>query len=287
MDQFFVGQRVVKECSRGVRGLDDYMHFKAQEFRNYLLFLWPAIIDAITPGTQFSEAIKEYWHLFIFLSRAYTCLNDAELKKISKKTLEWAMNRFLTLFTRINGKKNCSYNLHMFSHIDTTRLFGNLNELSTELFEASYAFLMAAYHAGTYSTPKQAMKHLFGRKVKEFPRFHCCRSEARLCTYEETKKSSKNDDSLIFANGEFFRIINFVDEERKVMECQSLVTNMYWDQVCHANDIEWSSVQVQKTKGLLRENFSVIQKKDITAKAIICGEVISSVPLSVLFEGKD
>lgn len=118
---------VPNNFNRKSRSLDDLRHWKATEFRLFLLYLGPLALRGILTD-------KLYNHFILFHAGVYilTSSCDKEWVIYAGSLLE----RFSNEFGSIYSKDSCVYNVHMLSHLHTDALVhGKLDSISAFPFE--------------------------------------------------------------------------------------------------------------------------------------------------------
>ncbi|ODM92363.1 hypothetical protein Ocin01_14323 [Orchesella cincta] len=117
-----------KDFQRKPRSLLHLKNWKATEYRTFLLYVGPIVLNSILPS--------EYYNHFLCLHVAVTVLCCRKLHApylgYAKKLLNYFVENFATLY----GLENISYNVHCLIHItDDSSNFGLLDEFSTFRFE--------------------------------------------------------------------------------------------------------------------------------------------------------
>ena len=172
--------RRIRDCDLGI--------WKAQEYRNMVLCLWPAVVK-----TCASEC-KHVWLLTVFLVRA-TCLPDDIYQRIKTAVnLKELLEQWYIKYQNVYTTSNCVYTIHMFSHLLRIRELGPLTDNSATRFEDHYAFLKRNYHAGTDSTGLQAIRNSY-LAIKSG---HKCKKYMRI----SARETSKIDDRYVFTKNE-------------------------------------------------------------------------------------
>ena len=128
-----------------------------------------------------------------------------------------------------------------------------------------YAKLRECYEPNTRGIPQQALKN-----------FHASQSGGHRCRTQETmtfssSASAKTDDSLVFYNYDFYKISDVSDPE---ITMQKLKTSEIADDDM---PLPWGKAGVKLYNGNWEDQSITVNKQDIQAKAILCGNVISSV----------
>ena len=92
--------QVFREFGRRCRNVD-FSVYKAQEFRNLVLFFFPLVIKCIEP--EHCEEIK-LWYYLAFMIRACV-LPNTEFRTIPDKNVSNACDNFYRLYQKLYGKK--------------------------------------------------------------------------------------------------------------------------------------------------------------------------------------
>lgn len=125
--------KMVFEFSRRSRDLD-FAVYKAEEFRNLLLFFFPHVLQCL----EKSAKERSVWLYLVFMVRACV-LPDNEYFNVSANEISIACKKFYHLYERLFGALNCSYNTHVLpSHLPQIRALGPLTETSAFKFESFY-----------------------------------------------------------------------------------------------------------------------------------------------------
>lgn len=117
---------------RAIRCISERGHFKATEFRTFLLYTGPFVLRNILPSYKYEH--------FMLLSTSITLLS-AENKNDAKINLaESMLKTFVKEFGVIYGVHHLVHNVHSLIHIaEDVRKFGSVNNFSAFPFE-SYMF---------------------------------------------------------------------------------------------------------------------------------------------------
>jgi hypothetical protein len=266
---------VPSEFPRRTKAYDAY--WKASEYRNLLLAFFPLVVDCI-PAERRNE--RTLWILLAYLTR--TCImSDEEYRTFSQAELKKHHDHFYKLFTKVFGLQHCTYNIHVFSHLQTIRQQGKLQETSAFPFEASYGILKDSYWPGTTAPGKQALARLLSRYG---PQGHRCE---RALTYAVRVTTKQNDTIVHCKDGQFYRLIGLGDEQHPCFYGKKLYTKNY---VSHpALGLAFDKVGVFMLDGDQPTTpATVIQHNDIRGKGIIvptsAGEALISLPKDFLQE---
>ena len=266
---------VPSEFPRGTKAYDAY--WKASEYRNLLVAFFPLVVDCI-PTERRQE--RTLWLLLAYLTRA-CILSDEEYRTFSQAKLKQHHDHFYKLFTNLFGEKNCSYNIHVFSHLQTIRRQGKLQKTSAFPFEASYGILKESYCPGTTSPGKQAMTRLLSRYG---PIGHKCE---RNLTHALRLTRKKNDSIVHCRDGQFYRLLSLPNDQHACFYGMTLHTEKYVPD--RSLGLAFEEVGVFMLNGdQPRTEATVIEQEDIVGKGIIVptsnGEALVSLPTDFLQE---
>ncbi|KAK5647815.1 hypothetical protein RI129_002707 [Pyrocoelia pectoralis] len=127
---------VPKEFSRKPRSLVDINHWKATEFRNFLLYYGPLVLKDVVCENVYKNFLALHVASRILIS--HTAIKDS-------CNLEYAANLlryFVTTFQTIYGSDKISHNVHNLLHIcDDVKKYGPLDMFSAFKFESYMAQL--------------------------------------------------------------------------------------------------------------------------------------------------
>ena len=272
-DDILQNVKVPSELRRR-RLLDFFPVYKAAELRNLVLFFFPAIIDSIPDDRP---QLKEMWLSYIYLVRAYTCLNDEELAALRQGDLDKCMDRFQELHQTIFGPRNATYNLHGFLHLKLIRKTGPTTTSSALQFENVYAITQRCYVAGTRSTGKQLLQNFIARNKTELN--HRCYLQLSF----SDKATPLTDDTLCFHKRtlSFVRIKTFVGTDAALV--QKLKTRNYFH--LPLRYLSWAALFVKSYQGEMEGDQFVLPLKELT-KALMVANVLTACPTAVAHEGR-
>ena len=119
---------VPSEFSRRPRSLNEFEHFKAKEFRTFLLYTGPFVLKNALDENVYDN--------FMLLSCAIMLLsNDDAVQNVD--LADSLLLKFIKTFTNIYGVHNVVYNVHCLSHLsEEVKLFGSLDSFSCFPFES-------------------------------------------------------------------------------------------------------------------------------------------------------
>lgn len=95
--------KVPREFPRRVRQLD-FAVYKAQEFRNILLFFFPVVVETLDKTCK----ERKLWYLLAFAIRSCIVPNE-EFDLINVAEINSACDKFYVLYEQLFSAKNCTY----------------------------------------------------------------------------------------------------------------------------------------------------------------------------------
>ena len=248
--------------SRRTRPLDP-ANYKAEEYRNLALVYWPAVMRWLP-----RESV-EVWLLTVYLFRA-TCLDNDMYSKMDTERLQAAVRQWYRSFESAFGVRNCSYNVHVFSHLLWIREQGPLPETSALPYESHYNLLKRSYRPGTESIGTQAM----GNLAAALKYGHKCRNPKIL----RTRNTGKTDDRYVYLRSKELLLLSEVDEEGatgRVVPVQAAfvpVSGLNFNEVLAFKMAADGSLGEQRT----------VQMEDVAGQAVVCDKFISVVTWKML-----
>ena len=151
VNEILLSIQVPHDCNRKPRSLDDLKHWKASEFRLFVLFTGlPCLRDAVL-SNEFS--VDHYYH-FALLTTALCKLHSVPLSKVSVEKSQVLLDNFVRLLPNLYGQQECTFNSHSLLHFPSQVLdHGSLSFTSAFVFEAFIAHLKNLY-SGTRGSSK-------------------------------------------------------------------------------------------------------------------------------------
>ena len=277
--------QVVREFGRRGRNLD-FSVYKAQEFRNVIIFFFPIVIKCIEP--EYPEEIK-LWYYFAFMIRSCV-LPNSEFRTLPDRIVSNACDNFYRLFQKLYGKKNCSYSVHVVpSHLLQIRGTQPLTYRSAFKFESFYGEMRKMYVPGTTSTTKQILQNCYLKRAVEY---HTCE---KTIFYDCKKKPVEGkpfspgleDNSLIYTTDEnnnhtFYVIIDKVEDNTESFIC--IKQGKFPFKPALSPNLPWNQVGVYKLGPTLKEDQFVIHRDEICGKVLKVDNLLITCPLNVLRE---
>ena len=262
--------KVPREFSRRARTMD-FSVLKAQEYRNYLIFYFPLILQCI----ESSARERKLWLLLTFMIRS-CIIPEEEFSAVNARDIEMCSSDFYSLFENLFGTRNCSYNVHIISsHLLKMRSKGPLTKTSAFCFENFYGEVRNSFVPGTQSTLKQILQTVL---IKKFLVKHYC-SPITIISENDTALEC---NSLIYT---------YIDGNYKIYQVISQSEEIY---NCHTMGklpvsfkelplINWSSIGVFR-KGGLSNTIKAVSKSDFKGKVLKISNFLITCPINILDE---
>lgn len=122
-----VREYVPDTFNRKPRALDDLRHWKATEFRTFLLYVGPVTLKGIISETKFKHFLLFHTAIYILCSNA-----NADYVQFAGSLLQ----KFVCDFNIVYANDLCVYNVHMLSHLHLDAMnHGRLDDFSAFPFE--------------------------------------------------------------------------------------------------------------------------------------------------------
>ncbi len=258
--------QLISDFSRRSRALDKGS-WKAQEFRNLVMAMFPAVAQTCPPQC------KEVWLYTVFIYRALMLPSELYAYEENREKLARMLRRWYYLFESTFGLNNCSYNVHTVSHVLAVRDFGPLTETSAVRFEDQYQVLKGAFVGGTMSTGLQALENLYVGLAYD----HSCQKSIDL----KGRRTAKVNDRLVYLkSGQIIEIASVLDD---VVEGNEVATEPglhllpgydFNEVLCFKRDRLTSRAPLSVATRLC----------EIAGKCVECCGFISVIPINVLRE---
>ena len=258
------------EFSRRSRDLD-FSVYKAEEFRNLVLFFFPHVLECLENDAK----ERELWLYLAFMIRA-CILPDVEYFNVNVNQILMACTKFYKLYEKLFGVSNCTYSIHVLCcHLLQIRELGPFTETSAFSFESFYGEIRNSFTPGTPSTLKQVFEKIM---LKRALGPHSCEKSIQISNYDTALRC----DSLVYTyendTYKMFKVLDIVNEE--------VICHPQGKFTCKFNSIPelcWSSVGVFK-KGPTSKEIVKIRQKSIEGKVLKVGLFLITCPENVLRE---
>ena len=259
-----------REFPRRVRDLDITV-YKAAEYRNLILFFFPLVLECI----EENEGERKIWLYFAYIIRACV-LPTEEFSRVNLDDIHDCAARLYTLYEKLFGAVNCSYNTHcVFSHITEIRAHGPLTLTSAFGFENFYGEMRNAFVPGTASPLKQILRKILLKRVLE-P--HSCAAPIHFADHN----TSLENNTLIYCwerNTHCVYQIKEINDQQFLCNPINTVPHVFED----IHNLDWSKVGVYK-KGELQAIDVFIPKKNVCGKVLEVRGLFLTCPNNVLRE---
>ena len=268
--------QVVREFSRRCRNLDLGV-IKAQEYRNYVLFMFPIVIECIEDNYPKE---KQIWYYTSFIIRACIIPND-EFDQIKKEDIKKICKKCYTLYEKVHGEKNCTYSFHVIlSHILRIRGENPLTSRSAFKYESFYSEMKHLFHPGSSNTLKQILQNTLMKRTFET---HYCSKPIKYTEQNNNKKGLENNSLIyIFDKNKQYKFYNIIEINTDgSFQCSEQGRFQY--QCPLTPDINWSNVGVFK-KGPSSSTLTKIKQCDIHGKFLKINDLLITCPINVLTE---
>lgn len=264
--------RVPREFPRRVRNLDTSI-YKAQEYRNVLLFFFPIVLENIPE--QFKKE-RQLWLTLVFMIKSCVIPNE-EFNNVNKETICNACELFYNLFYELFGQRNCTYSVHVLSsHLFKIRGNVPLTERSAFLFESFYAEMKKNFKPGTNSPLKQILSNTILKRSVEF---HTCE---KTILYTPDKKNTMENNALIYTyKNQKYDFYEIQSVEGQEFTCKKQGKFDYKTNILP--NYNWKSVGIFK-KGPTGTDIVKIQRNEVKGKVISVLNVLVTCPVNVLNE---
>ena len=265
--------KVICEFSRRIRSLD-FSVMKGQEFRNLALFFFPVIVDCI----EDDAGERKLWLLLAYSLRACV-IPKHEFQQLNHEIIEQCSRQFYTLYEKLFGQANCSYNTHVVgAHLLDMRYHGPLTLTSAFGFENFYGEMRNAFVPGTVSPLKQIMQRiLMKRTLNE----HVCKPSINITTYDTALEC--NNLIYTFTNRQynFYKVVDIQNDD-EILNCVKINTSeVFYEETPNLN---WDLVGVFKQESIETENVINIDQKYVAGKLIKIDDLLITCPNNVLDE---
>ena len=126
---------VPKEVRRLPRSITTREHWKANEYKTFVLYYSLIVLQGILPLPFLNHYFLFVWSLHKLLG---TCISSDDLMKVKA-----ALDFFIVKIEELYGVGNCTFNVHQLSHLvaKITQMCGPLWAVSTFTFESNNATL--------------------------------------------------------------------------------------------------------------------------------------------------
>jgi hypothetical protein len=126
-------KQFTKEFNRSIRPIEELEHYKASEYRNFLLYAGPFLFKRFLHRSYYHHFLLLHFSMYVFSSDyCYVYFEHAKA----------CVNRFVKQCRQLFGKQSLSYNFHCLSHLPHfISLYGTLDSFSCFPFENHLSIL--------------------------------------------------------------------------------------------------------------------------------------------------
>ena len=115
-----------REFKRKIRPLSELKHYKAVEFRTFLLYVAPYVMKSFLPESYFNNLMLLHFSIYVF------CSKRSEYHECATSCLSGFVHQCEALYS----KKSLVYNIHCLLHLPYfVKKYGSIDEFSTFPFE--------------------------------------------------------------------------------------------------------------------------------------------------------
>ena len=263
-----------RECSRRCRNLDIGV-MKASEYRNILILFFPIVLECIEDEFRNDKAV---WLHLAYMVRACLLPNN-EFRKIDDCKVISACKKFYHLYEKLFGQVNCTYSIHVISHLLLVRGSRPLTYKSAFKFESFFSEMRNLFQPGTTSTLKQILQNCYIKRMLEY---HTC--EKKIVYGPPKNTTIKENNSLIYTYNEddelcIYSIIEILDHNSYNCNMQGKFPAKF----AQTPEYDWSDVGVFKI-GPVSEETYVVQENMICGKVVKVNGFLITFPNNVLMD---
>jgi hypothetical protein len=194
-DEYMEAMAPPAEISRIPRAFSQRAFWKASEWRAFLVYYSPLILETLLPKTYFRHWLLLFTAINLLVSRHITAQDIT--------TARLCLYKFVHQFRELYGVENVSFNIHLLTHLcDSVESFGPLWATSAFIFEDANQHLLAMCH-GTRGIHKQMIKRFLGyRKITAVSRVYMAHASEDIAnvymklsnTNVHIQKATRSDD---------------------------------------------------------------------------------------------
>jgi hypothetical protein len=205
---------IPSDFARKPRSLKDIKHFKATEFRMFILYIGPAVLSGILEK-------EKYKHFLMFHSAIYILVSKLSNEKDWVEYAGYLLNQFVVDVEKLYYREILTYNMHTLKHLHKdAEIFGSLDHFSAFEFE-NYM-----QHIKRLLRSKNADLSQMVKRISELATFKKCETSAGLTLKYSTKE---RDNCYLTASNEVCCIQKLADDKKtatvvffdKIKNCKS------------------------------------------------------------------
>ena len=212
--------------------------------------------------------------MLAFMIRACV-LPEIEYTNVNINQIKYCLTHFYQLYESLFGTRNCTYSIHVLSHLLKLRALGPLTETSAFRFESFYGELRRSFQPGTVSSVKQMMENVLLKRILSK---HVCQETIFL----KEKDSALECNSLIYVyENNKYLVYKIKSIDNDTLICNQMGNHDFESQT--TNMLNWSSVGVFR-KGGLGSLDVVINIEQVAGKVLKVDKYLITCPNNVLRE---
>ncbi|CAL1295766.1 unnamed protein product [Larinioides sclopetarius] len=188
--------------SRRPRPLSDMVHWKANEWRSWLLFYAIPCLDNILP----SKYVK---HMALLSSAIYNLLQNY-ISKCDVDTSNLFLHQFVIKFEELYGKKHMNFNVHLLLHLSKcVSVWGPLWLFSAFTFESGNGYLVKLVKGTKGASQQIASKYCIFASIPKCIQIYTVGNDVlefcdKLMTYRRVKRAMKISKVTVISGFKFF-----------------------------------------------------------------------------------
>ena len=192
--------------ARKPRSLTEFKHFKATEFRQFMLYIGPVALRGILGSERYKHFLLYHTGMYILVSKA---ANDLDWVNYAGALLQ----EFVLGIETHYYKELLTYNMHSLKHIrDDVKVLGPVDDFSAFEFE-NYMTVLKRLMRSNRDHLKQVVKRILETDLVP--------SSRRLRTEKNIKVTSKVGDNCFLTVDSRLCLVQKYDEENQ--ECSVLI----------------------------------------------------------------
>ena len=201
-----------------------------------------------------------------------------EFQNVNLNVIESCGKFFYTLYEKVFGPGNCSYNTHVVgAHILPIRAHGPLTQTSAFGFENFYGEMRNSFVPGTSSPLKQIMEKIY---VKRALADHVCLASIHITNYDTELECNNLIYTFTHHAYALYKVIDVLNEE-EILQCHKITTSDAFFE--DAPNLDWRNVGVFQLESI-GSTIHNISQKYVCGKLIKINDLLITCPNNVLDE---
>ncbi|KAG8174474.1 hypothetical protein JTE90_015746 [Oedothorax gibbosus] len=240
--------------SRRPRPLSDMVHWKANEWRSWLLYYCIPSLDNILPA--------KYVKHIAYLATAVYCLLQKDIEKSDVEEANALLHTFVINFEKLYGKIHMNFNVHLLLHISKcVRVWGPLWLFSAFAFETGNGYLVKLVKGTKGASQQIASKYCMFSSIPKCIQQYNVKNEVldfcdKLMSYRRVQQSLKTTELTAISRFKYFNPDS--EELQALAEINVNVQDLRYTKKIIVNSIMYM-IKEQKSK---RCNDSIIKLTD-------------------------